>query len=394
MQYMGTRRRVDYEIHSFEGCLPLSGAADVPYEDLFYRCAQSATMSSGGRADGVAALRKSLSQSTTYESRGSRYQYPLQPEFSPPAPCCTRQMIAAFAAKSRYHLRKGVAQESMVQVQPMSAEEAADSATVSVGVSIVLYRTRVAEVEALVGQLLDQGVSLVYLIDNSPKSFDAFADWKPPPRVLTISTRRNLGYGRANNLAIRDSVRRHKYHLVCNPDITLRSGTIPRLYALLEGRPEVGLCGPRVVGTNGQLQYLCKRVPSPADLAIRRFTPESWFVKQRAHYEMRDHSYDAPMEPPFISGCFMFFRSAVLQRLDGFDERYFLYLEDLDLSRRAAQEARNLYFPGCEVVHVHHRGAHKSLRLLGYFGASLVKYFNKWGWFERAWVARAPAGRD
>jgi GT2 family glycosyltransferase len=268
-----------------------------------------------------------------------------------------------------------------------------ESGTLSVGVSIVLYRTPVLDVAGLVEQLLSQGARLVYLVDNSPKDFDAFAGWTPPVRVITLSTRRNLGYGRANNLAIRDSVRKHDYHLVCNPDISLGPRTLQKLHALLESSPDVGLCGPRVLDTQGRLQYLCKRVPSPMDLAIRRFLPESWFAARRAHYEMRDQSYEAPMEPPFVSGCFMFFRSSVLRRLDGFDERYFLYLEDLDLSRRAQRIGRNLYFPGCEVVHVHQRGAHKSLRLLAHFGASVVRYFNKWGWLEQPWFARSGAGQ-
>lgn len=262
------------------------------------------------------------------------------------------------------------------------------TATLAIGVSIVLFRTRIRTVAPLVEQFLQQGASLVYLIDNSPKEFDAFADWTPPERVVTIATRRNLGYGRANNLAIRDSVRRHKYHVVCNPDVTLGPGVLPRLHDLLEARADVGLCGPRVVGTDGEQHYLCKRAPSPVDLAIRRFLPDSWFVQQRRYYEMRDCSYDLPMEPQFLSGCFMFFRCTVLQRLDGFDERFFLYVEDLDLSRRAQALARNLYDPDSRIVHVHQRGAHKSARLLWYFAVSVVKYFNKWGWFEQPWFRK------
>ncbi len=268
---------------------------------------------------------------------------------------------------------------------PMLAEREVDPATglLSLGASIVLYRTPVQAVQPLIEQFLQQGAQQVYLVDNSPPPFDAFRDWRPPERVITIATRRNLGYGRGNNLAIRDSIRKHRYHVVCNPDITLGPHLLRDLCDLLERRPEVGLCGPRVVDPKGRLQYLCKRLPSIADLAVRRFTPESWFRQRRLYYEMRDHSYDHEMEPAFVSGCFMFFRSSILERLDGFDERFFLYLEDLDLSRRARQLAHNIYFPGNHVVHVHHRGAHKSMRLLMYFGVSMLRYFHKWGWFER-----------
>jgi GT2 family glycosyltransferase len=262
-----------------------------------------------------------------------------------------------------------------------------DPGTLSLGVSIVVYRTAATALSELLQQLLDQGARLIYLIDNSPREFDAFAGWVPHPRVVTISTRKNLGYGRANNLAIRDSVRRHTYHLICNPDVFLGVGTLERLYQVMESSPEIGLCSPRIVGTDGRLHHLCKRLPSPLDLVLRRFAPPTWFLSRRDRYEMRDHSYDQPMEPPFLSGCFMFFRSSVLARLDGFDERYFLYIEDLDLSRRSAAIAHNLYCPEAQIIHVEGRGAYKSLRLLRYFGVSVLRYFNKWGWFEQPWFA-------
>jgi GT2 family glycosyltransferase len=252
------------------------------------------------------------------------------------------------------------------------------------GASIVLYRTPVRDILPLIDQFLAQGTRLLYLVDNSPPGFDAFGDWTPPERVVILATRRNLGYGRANNLAIRDSVKKHRYHVICNPDITLGPNLLRDLCEFLDRRPEIGLSGPRVVDVQGQLQFLCKRAPTIADLAVRRFAPESWFQKRRHWYEMRDHSYDQEMQPTFISGCFMFFRSSVLAQLDGFDERFFLYLEDLDLSRRSQQLAPNVYYPGNHVIHVHHRGAHKSMRLLLYFGMSMLRYFNKWGYFQRA----------
>lgn len=265
---------------------------------------------------------------------------------------------------------------------PADGEPSRQSHTLPLGASIVLYRTPVQQILPLVQQFLAQGTRLVYLIDNSPRDFDGFRDWRPPDRVMTISTRHNLGYGRANNLAICDSVRRHRYHVVCNPDITLGPNLLGDLCELLDRRADIGLCGPRILNPEGGLQYLCKRAPTIMDLAIRRFAPASWFRNRRAYYEMRDHSYEAEMEPTFVSGCFMFFRTTVLQRLGGFDERYFLYLEDLDLSRRAGQIARNVYFPANHVIHIHQRGAHKSWRLLWHFGVSVLRYFCKWGWFE------------
>jgi GT2 family glycosyltransferase len=236
-------------------------------------------------------------------------------------------------------------------------------------------------VRPLIEDLIAQGAALVYVVDNSPDSFDTFHGWTPHERVIPLKPGRNVGYGRGNNLAIRMSVALHKYHLICNPDIALQPNTLVRLYGALERRPEVGLCMPRVVGPDGTLQYLCKRAPRPLDY-LSAFVPiKSWNARRRTRLEMRDQPYDREMDVECLSGCFMFFRSSVLAALQGFDERYFLYFEDFDLSRRARLIARNLYYPCAQVTHAHAREHQQSLRVRLYFMISAVRYFTKWGWF-------------
>lgn len=256
--------------------------------------------------------------------------------------------------------------------------------SLSVGVSIVLYKTPVLAVEPLIAQMLDQGAAKVYLIDNSPLAFDTFGSWTPPERVTIIRTGLNLGYGTGHNIAIRDSMRRHRYHLVSNPDIQLGDKVIETLYETMQSRPDVGLIMPEVVGPDGERHYLCKRAPSPLDYLPAWLVSKAWRAKRRAYLEMRDHNYDGELNPQCLSGCFMFLRSAVFQRIEPFDERFFMYFEDFDLSRRIRGVARNLYFPFVRVVHEHRSGHRHSLRLLKVFGMSAFKYFNKWGWWENA----------
>jgi GT2 family glycosyltransferase len=107
---------------------------------------------------------------------------------------------------------------------------------------------------------------------------------------------------------------------------------------------------------------------------------KGWQRSRRARLEMRDCPYDRQMDVECLSGCFMFFRSSVLAALQGFDERFFLYFEDFDLSRRARRMARNTYFPGAEVVHAYGGEHRRSLRVRMNFLASAIRYFNKWGW--------------
>lgn len=86
------------------------------------------------------------------------------------------------------------------------------------------------------------------------------------------------------------------------------------------------------------------------------------------------------MEVPSLSGCFMFVRIAVLKKVGGFDERYFMYAEDLDLCRRIGKVSRTMYYPNVVVYHEYAKGSYKNRRLLRYHLSSVVKYFNKWGW--------------
>jgi GT2 family glycosyltransferase len=254
----------------------------------------------------------------------------------------------------------------------------------TIGASIVLYRTRVHELEKLIGDLLEQGAARVYLVDNSPLSFPTFEGWTAPDAVTVIRDGQNVGYGSGHNLAIRESVQRHDYHLVSNPDIHLGPNVLSGLKAVLDSRPDVGLVMPKVVGPDGEQHHLCKRAPSPVDFVPSVLTPTEWRKRRRAYYEMRDHSYDREFEVECLSGCFMFFRSRVLVETGGFDDRFFMYLEDFDLCRRSRRIARNLYYPGVRVVHEHRRGHRTSWRLRWAFARSALTYFGKWGWFETA----------
>lgn len=254
----------------------------------------------------------------------------------------------------------------------------------SLGVSIVLYRTRVAEIQQLVEELIEQGAARVYLVDNSPPAFDTFGTWVPPERVTIIRVGRNLGYGGGHNIAIYDSIRHHRYHLVSNPDIHLGDNVLKTLYAVMESRTGVGLVMPEVVGPDEQRHYLCKRSPSPMDYLPSWLVSKTWRSRHRARLEMRDHNYNDELNPQCLSGCFMFLRSSLFERIDAFDERFFMYFEDFDLSRRVRSVADNLYYPFVRVIHEHRRGHRRSLRLLRIFGSSAFKYFNKWGWFESA----------
>jgi GT2 family glycosyltransferase len=96
---------------------------------------------------------------------------------------------------------------------------------------------------------------------------------------------------------------------------------------------------------------------------------------------MIDLPQDRPSFVPTLSGCFLIVRTNLFLRIGGFDERFFMYMEDIDLVRRIGDEAETIYLPSVQVIHAYAKGSYRSWRLLGYHLVSAIQYFNKWGWF-------------
>ncbi len=263
-------------------------------------------------------------------------------------------------------------------------------------ISIVLYYPKLDQVCHLVQTLLSaQTIKNIYLLDNSPISIgdDGLKKMILSKKIHYIwNEGENLGYGRAHNIAIRESVwQRTKYHLVMNADIEVQAEDIDRLYNFMEHNANVGQVMPRVVYPNGELQYLCKLLPTPWDVFVRRFLPDFIGKKRRFRYELRHTGYRDIMNVPYLSGCFMFLRTEAVLQARLFDERYFMYPEDIDLTRTIHRNYLTLYVPEITIVHHHAKGSYKSWHLLWVHVVNMCRYFNKWGWFvdrERSEINR------
>ena len=252
-------------------------------------------------------------------------------------------------------------------------------------VSIVLYHPDWAgEVIPLIKELLRVVyIHTVYLVDNSETEADKETlQLLSNDRVRYVFTGENVGYGRGHNIALRESIYDGiKYHLVLNSDILLKAEDIDTLCAFMETQPLVGQLMPRVVYPNGEIQYLCKLLPTPLDVFGRRFLPKRWTAKRNARYELRGSGYDRPMNVPYLSGCFMLLRTEAALKARLFDERYFMYPEDIDLTRTIHRDRLTLYYPAVTIVHNHKKGSYHSMRLLWIHIVNMCRYFNKWGWF-------------
>lgn len=254
--------------------------------------------------------------------------------------------------------------------------------------SIVAFHTKRDELRRLIECVMESPVDRLYIIDNS--SNDELRDFvQGNPRIRYIHSL-NLGYGSGHNVAIRKAIEDGaKYHVVLNPDIYWTGDVIGELVRYMDSNPDVGQVMPKVVYPSGEIQYLCKLLPTPVDLIVRRFIPvKSYNDKHDYNYELHWTGYDREMEVPSLSGCFMFLRCSVLKEVGGFDERYFMYAEDLDLCRRIGTVAQTVFFPGVSVVHEYEKGSYKNKKLLKYHITSIIKYFNKWGWIFDSYRSR------
>ncbi len=235
------------------------------------------------------------------------------------------------------------------------------------------------EVLPLAEELLKvQALHRLYIVDNSPLPFATSL----PCKVQYIHTGKNLGYGRAHNIAIRESIFDEiPLHLVMNSDILVKAEDIDALCAFMQSQPAVGQLMPRVVNPQGELQHLCKLLPTPFDVFGRRFLPASWMRKRNARYELHHADYTRPMNVPYLSGCFMLLRTKAVQKARLFDERYFMYPEDIDLTRTIHRDYLTLYYPAVTIVHNHKKASYHSWRMLWVHIVNMCRYFNKWGWF-------------
>lgn len=249
-------------------------------------------------------------------------------------------------------------------------------------VSIVLYKTSQNDLRACLSSLrLFAGNLYLYIIDNSPT--DALKCECPTDLLCEyIHLPANPGFGAAHNVAIyKGQERGSKYHLVLNADVNFNYDVLTPMLDYMECNKSVGHMMPKVLNPDGSIQRLCKLVPSPVDLIFRRFTFRKFKEKSNYKFEMHFSRYDKIMFVPYMSGCFMLLRHDVLKEVGLFDERFFMYPEDIDLTRRIASSYDTIFYPLVNICHAHGAASRKSIRMFVIHSFNIIKYFNKWGWF-------------
>lgn len=271
---------------------------------------------------------------------------------------------------------------------------------ISLSAAVVCYDTPTDELQNFFTSFLDAVERLgqsfaiadvpVFLIDNADSaslSLDIFTADARRAESLGVEIRLvhghgNIGYGAAHNLVLTRV--ESDFHLLLNPDVVLEPDTLAAGIQYLTENPDIVLTSPAAIDENGIKQHLCKRYPSILTFLIRGFFPgalKELFRNRLARFEMHDLAeHEASTEVSIVSGCFMLVRTSPLKAIHGFDERYFLYFEDFDLSLRLGRLGKLSYLPAMQIVHGGGHAARKGFRHVSMFARSGIHFFNTHGW--------------
>ena len=264
----------------------------------------------------------------------------------------------------------------------------ANSPQLDISLSVVLYRDYESPLEMIesLRNVVDPGLKIrLYAVDNSDladgdalcSARDAFRDKvEALGFVEYVDAHGNLGFGAANNIALymADS----EYHVFVNPDVLFTEDALSELKSFMDSIPDAGMCIPHMTNEAGVMQPVYRREVTVLDAFNRIFLKNALAKRDRWHC-MRDEDYGRPFQVPFGQGSFLFGRTALLKELGGFDDRYFMYLEDADLCKRVNEASALYYCPAATVIHKWEKGSHKNKTLLKHHLKSYLAYFRKWG---------------
>ena len=225
----------------------------------------------------------------------------------------------------------------------------------------------------------------IIIVDNSEED-DFGDDFRHEfPDVIFLRSETNVGMGSGNNLGAQRA--RGSFFLILNPDTMVRPNAILRLFDIMKDREDIGIAGPKLLNPDGTLQYSCLRFPKVWTPILRRTILGRLAPHHLGRYLMTDFDHQHMRDVDWMMGSCLLIRANWYRRVGGFDERFFMYFEDIDLCRRAWREGlRVVYCPDAQVVHDHARGSARARWFIAPFTSRLarehirswVKYAVKW----------------
>ena len=227
----------------------------------------------------------------------------------------------------------------------------------------------------------------LYLVDNAspdgsgPRLEQAVREGLLAPgtgqRVEVRCRKENGGFGTGHNTVLPELA--STYHFILNPDIQLMADTLSDLADWMARHPGAVMARPSLVFPDGRPQRLPLRRCALRPMVYRQLSFLKFWEKYNEQYLMADKDLTKPTEIEFCTGSFSAVRTAEFKAVGGFDEHYFMYVEDADLTQKMRTTGKAYLVPQYTAIHAWHRAAHRSLKPFLWQAGSLLRYFSKWG---------------
>jgi len=221
----------------------------------------------------------------------------------------------------------------------------------------------------------------VFVIDNDSSDKTVSIVKTNYPEVNVLIMEKNIGFGAAHNQILNKI--RSIYHIFVNPDIMFSNDVIKKIKDFFDINVNKVIVTPKILNDDMTEQFVPQEVPKLKYIfggRLERFG--KLFKKWRQEYTGEKRNRSMSYNINFASGCFLPIRTSVLQKIGGFDPRYFLYFEDADMSRQALKYGEIIYNPEIEIIHEWKRNNRHSIKGQIIFLVSYIKYKKKWKNFK------------
>ncbi len=226
----------------------------------------------------------------------------------------------------------------------------------------------------------------IIVVDNSEENDFDEAFRKEFPEATFLWSGKNLGMGSGNNCGARDA--KGSFFLILNPDTVIRPDVVRVLFNFMKDREDVGIAGPKLLNPDGTLQYSCLRFPKLWTPILRRTFLGRFAPRHLGRYLMTDFDHGSERNVDWMIGSCLMIRADFYRKAGGFDERFFMYFEDIDLCRRSWRGGlRVVYYPRAVVVHDHARGSARMRWFIAPFTSTLARE-HIWSWVKYAFKWR------
>ena len=240
---------------------------------------------------------------------------------------------------------------------------------IKISASIVIYNEQKEVLKRAINSFFNLDFEKELLIvDNYPDSvLELFC--KNFKNIKYILSKENIGFGSGHNLAFKNKTIDSDIHIIINPDTYFKKEQLEGFIEWFYEEKDVSLAVPSILNPDGSLQSVVRNIPTPLSL-----------VKRKLSIDLDEIAVEKNTikEIPFAHGCFMVFETEVLKNIKGFDERFFMYMEDVDIFIRAKQYGLTVMNSNFSVYHEYRKGSSKNLKLLWWHIISAVKFFIKY----------------